>query len=303
MNVIERFREGRKVKTRAGEQTAGNFVRLKGENFWRRVNSDGTLTKVEDGQNGTYDFRSAGVPKKVKENTSWRIALHNSIDPTRGYPAEALEGYFLRRAAKKKQKSENITETDYSIYPNLGDSVANAAWGKYLGLEYNPKFLPIGVEDDRTNYGKNTVRLPAGLEAEIPVDTTFIKNRLVANNKFLENHPYETPQSVRIAIMADEEALAALRKTYETGDPVGMNEMSFNSRHWGTAGDMGPSPLNVFQNYNIRYDKDTNRMYYSDEYGFDNENYWPLKMFGSNLDKYLEGKPFRFRGYIDLNKK
>ena len=43
-------------------------------------------------------------------------------------------------------------------------------------------------------------------------------------------------------------------------------------------------------------------MYYSDEYGFDNSNPWPIKWIGG-YDKFLEGQPFRFRGYIDLDKK
>jgi len=50
------------------------------------------------------------------------------------------------------------------------------------------------------------------------------------------------------------------------------------------------SPLNVLAHYNIRYDKDQNKMYYSDEYDF------------NKYDKYVPGKPFRIRGAIDLGK-
>jgi len=49
------------------------------------------------------------------------------------------------------------------------------------------------------------------------------------------------------------------------------------------------SPLNVLGNYNIRYDKDTNRMYYSDQYDF------------NKYDSFVPGEPFRIRGAIDLN--
>lgn len=310
MNVIERFKEGRKVKTRVGERSVGNFVQIKGENFWRRVNSDGTLTKVEDGQNGTYDYRNKSVPKKVRENTSWRIALANRVDPTWGYPVDALQGYSIYRRVKKKQDSDDITTSSYNVAPTLGDSVSNAAWRKYLGLSYDNKFLPKGVHDDRTNYGSNTIRLPKQLESEIPVDTTFIKNRITENQNYLNNglpKPDENILVARQAIQHDQDALEALRHTYNTGEPVGMYEGTYNSRKLIEDGEINydginHTPLNVLQFYNIRYDKDTNRMYYSDEYGFDNSSPWPISWIGG-YDKFLEGTPFRFRGYIDLNKK
>lgn len=310
MNAIELFKKGRKVKTRVGEYDVGNFVRINTENFWRRVNSDGTLTKVEDGQNGTYDFRNSSVPKKVKENTSWRIALANSVDPTWGYPKETSQGYSVYREVKDKQNSKSISTPNYSVAPSLGDSVSNAAWRKYLGLSYNPKFLPKGVPDDRTNYGSNTVRLPKELENEIPVDTTFIKNRIARNEAYLNNGLPKPDENILIArqfIGHDQKTLEALRHTYKTGQPVGIYEGTYNSRQLikdGLVDDegMNHTPLNAFQYYNIRYDKDTNRMYYSDEYGFDNSNPWPINWIGG-YDKFLEGQPFRFRGYIDLDKK
>lgn len=310
MNYIERFKKGRKVRTRVGEYDAGNFVRLKGEAFWRRVNSDGTLTKVEDGQNGTYDFRNTGVPKKVKNNTSWRIALANSIDPSFSYPHTFEEGYELYRSAKDKQKSKNITVPSYQIRPELGDSVTKAAWRKYLGLSYDENLLPVGVPDDRTSYRDNTVRLPKQLENEIPVDTSFIKDRIARNQAYLNNEmpkPGRNISAAKTSIGYDQAALEALRYTYDTGEPIGMHEMTYNSRQLIKDGifdqdGVDHSPLNVLQSYNIRYDKDTNRMYYSDEYGFDNSNPWPISWMGG-YDKFLEGQPFRFRGYIDLNNK
>lgn len=305
MNVIERFKQGRKVKTKlpkgktAGERTVGNFIKLEGEAFWRRVNSDGTLTKVEDGKNGTIDYKQ--TPKRVHDNTRWRLALKNAIDPTNAYPKDFIEGLSFRDRVKKKELN-NPEQRSYGEADNLGLAVADAAWSKYLGLNYDQKLLPVGVYDDRSTYKDNTVRLPKELELEIPTDTTMLKNRITSNEEYIKNNPYSQYKSVRIALDADKQALNALRYTYQTGNPAGINEMSFNSRQWGLTDSPGMSPLNVLQNYNIRYDKDTNRMYYSDEYGFDNENYWPLRIFGYNLDKYLEGQPFRIRGYIDLNK-
>lgn len=309
--MIQRFKEGKKVvKTKAGYHVPGTFLRLEGESFWRRVNSDGTLTKVEDGENGTYDYRNDFVPKKVKKNTSWRIALGNSINPSWGQPSDIFDVYDAYKIAKNKQDSKNITIQDYKTYPSLGDSVSNAAWRKYLGLSYDSKLLPKGVRDDKSAYGKNTVRLPAQLEKEIPVDTTFIKNRIQRNNDYLNNSmpkSDETIRTVRQAINHDTKALNSLRRTYKTGEPVGMYEGTYNSRQLindGFTNDnaINHSPLNALRYYNIRYDKNTNRMYYSDEYGFDNNNPWFVQKLGG-FDKLLEGQPFRIRGYIDLNKK
>lgn len=73
MNAIEFFRKGRKVQTRAGEQTEGNFIRLKKEAFWRRVNSDGTLTRVPYSE--VQRAKNNNI-QKSRDNTSildWRI--------------------------------------------------------------------------------------------------------------------------------------------------------------------------------------------------------------------------------------
>jgi hypothetical protein len=50
MNTIERFKEGKKVKTKYGEYSVGSFIKVKGENYWRRINSDGKATIVEKGK-------------------------------------------------------------------------------------------------------------------------------------------------------------------------------------------------------------------------------------------------------------
>lgn len=288
--------------------TVGNAVKLKNEIFWRRVNSDGTLTKIEDGKNGTFDYKTI-KNKKVQESTERRLRLANKINPQQGYP----EGFRDGLRMYKDMKEGEATKQSYTVAPTLQDSVAQAAWRKYLGLNYDPKFLPKGVPDDRGGFGDNTVRLPAKLEAEIPVDTTFLKKRIKENKEYL-NRPIpksdEVIEALKFGIEQDEYALQQLRHTYRTGKPVGMHEYQFNSRKlindgkvdWGI---LEHTPFNVFQYYNIRYDKNTNRMYYSDTYGFDNSkipspaNLW----LGSSYDEYLEGMPFRFRGYIDLNKK
>jgi hypothetical protein len=163
------------VKTRAGVHQYGSFVKLKGENFWRRVNSDGTLTKVADGKYGTFDYRKA--PKKVRKDTSFRVSLANTVNPSDEYPG-FWRGIGLYHKVKKNENK--VTDRTYNLY-SIGDSISEAAWRKYLGLGYDHNLLPKGVYDDRGGYGDNTVRLPISVEKEIPTDTTFLKNRIKAN--------------------------------------------------------------------------------------------------------------------------
>lgn len=54
----------KKVKTRVGEYYIGTNIRLKGEDFWRRVNSDGTLSRIGDGTEGTVHFNHSLVPSE-----------------------------------------------------------------------------------------------------------------------------------------------------------------------------------------------------------------------------------------------
>lgn len=71
MSVIERFKRGRRVRTilsdnrTAGEKQIGSFIQLEGENFFRRVNSDGTLTQVGS-EKDQYNYQNA--PSKVRND-------------------------------------------------------------------------------------------------------------------------------------------------------------------------------------------------------------------------------------------
>lgn len=300
-NIVNKFDEGgyKEVDTRVGKFKSGSFVKLKGENFWRRVNTDGTLTQVYDGTYGTYDYRNKNVPKKVVDNVKWHKALYNTINPIGGYPSNIFEGIVKRNRVMNKKNSENIDRMSYSIENKISHKVADAAWRKYNGIPYDEKFLPKGKEDTIGGF-KHTVRLPKELEQEIPVDTNLLKERIELNQRYLQEHPYNVPESVRIALSSDQNALNALRKTYSTGQPVGLNEASYNSRNWGTTGYASDSPLNVLANYNVRYSPEENRMYYSDTYGFDSDDSWYVDLLGG-YDNYLEGNPFRIRGFVDLN--
>jgi hypothetical protein len=155
-------------------------------------------------------------------------------------------------------------------------------------MPYDENLLPV--------WNGDTVRLPYELEQEIPTDTNFIKDRIQANKELQKRFPkkYANNDYINAAIKEDKNTLKALRRTYSTGKPVGISEMSSNNRQLIKNGEVDEnyiSPLNVLKNYNVRYDKNTNRMYYSDEYDF------------NQFEKYIPGKSFRIRGYVDLNKK
>lgn len=220
--------------------------------------------------------------------TNFEKALYNSIDPTGDYPINKFKAipYFIKAKSKQLAGKENIK--DYIVGNSIGEKVADAAWAKRLNMPYDENLLPV--------WNGDTVRLPYELEQEIPTDTNFIKDRIQANKELQKRFPkkYANNDYINAAIKEDENTLKALRKTYTTGQPIGISEMSSNNRQLIKNGEVDEnyiSPLNVLKNYNIRYDKNTNRMYYSDEYDF------------NQFEKYIPGKSFRIRGYVDLNKK
>ena len=211
-------------------------------------------------------------------------AFYNVIDPRQGFPDGYWDAAVMEARVRHKMYLGDNTR-EYELEPQLADSVSDAAYRKRLGLPYDQKFLPV--------WNGDTVSLPKPIEQEIPTDTAFLKNRIADTKRLMDySRKYRDNEYIKLALEEDQTALDALRKTYATGQPVGINEHSFNSRHWVDAGEVTPtmSPLNVLAHYNIRYDKDQNKMYYSDEYDF------------NNYDKYVPGKPFRIRGAIDLGK-
>ena len=226
-----------------------------------------------------------GDPPKTP--TKFEKALYNAIDPTGDYPSTKRNAipYYIK--AKTKQLIGDEDTKEYNVGNTLGARVAEAAWAKRLSMPYDENLLPV--------WNGDTVRLPHEIEQEIPTDTNFIKNRIQANKDLQKRFPkkYADNDYINAAIKEDENTLEALRKTYSTGKPVGISEMSWNTRQLlrnGEINDEQISPLNVLKAYNIRYDKDKNAMYYSDEYDF------------NQYEKFVPGKSFRIRGYVDLNK-
>ena len=139
----------------------------------------------------------------------------------------------------------------------MEDSVADAAWRKRLGLEYDSEFLPEN--------GDGSVRLPKYLEAEIPIDSTMIQQRIADNERLLGYYNIISPEDnttkniLSRALELDKQTLDALRHTYETGEPVVINEYTHNSRQLTKDGDLelGLTPLNVLGNFTIRWNPET----------------------------------------------
>lgn len=244
------------------------------------------VTSLDD-MRSHFNLLAQGGPKDPpkKNPTPFQKALYNSIDPTQDYPGfgGAIIDYVY---AKQKVRNGEEDVPEYKIGNTLGERVAQAAWAKRLDMPYDETMLPT--------WNGDTVSIPKELEKEIPVDTNLIKRRIQANKELQERFSkYKNNDYVNAAIKEDENTLEALRKTYKTGKPVGLSEMSWNSRQLlnnGEINDQQVSPLNVFHRYNVRFDPETKRMYYSDGYDF------------NQYEHFVLGEPFRFRGYIDLNK-
>ena len=228
-----------------------------------------------------------GTKQEALDNnpTPFKKALFNRIDPTQDYPT-AFQAARHWTQAKIKALSGEENEKEWELSPTIGNRTSEAAWAKRLGLPYDRSLLPV--------WNGDTVRLSKQLEQEIPVDTTMLKDRIAGIEKLMDySSKYRRSNVINAAYEADKQALEALRKTYATGQPVGVNEFSYNSRQLvdnGMIDEWNISPLNVLKEYNIRYDKDQNKMYYSDEYDF------------NEFDWAVPGNPYRIRGAIDLPK-
>ena len=223
-------------------------------------------------------YGNGKIPKRAR-------AMYNLIDPTRPYPEGFLEAALIEADVRLKMLKGDQDRKEWEVGPTLGDSVSDAAWRKRLGYDYNNKFI-IPNKD-------GSYRLPKQIEAEIPTDTTMLKQRISDNEKLMKDYrDYRYDPYMREAVRVDKETLDSLRKTYKTGKPVVINEQSYNNRHWLQNGYINASisPLNVLQNYTIQYDKNNNRMNYFDVYDF-NEYDWAIP-----------GKPFNIKGYIDLTR-
>ena len=146
---------------KGGSYTVGNFIRLKDENFFRRVNSDGTLTKV--GLN-EKEYSLTKAPRRVKNYTTQQI-YRNYVDNIFSgdyeiLPEDLREGYLNRQQQLIGREAEFIipvygnNEITFNkgmpsrlrfskIEPQVLDSIVTNA-GRY---DYRNPNKPIGVRN------------------------------------------------------------------------------------------------------------------------------------------------------------
>ena len=245
-----------------------------------RINDDGTHYEI----GGEKKSNSAIRTEEDKKVPARNRAIYSAVDATADYPAwwQAI-GLGIGSNFKTMINPDSMNYT-------VTDSVADAAWRKRLGLSYNDKFL-IPNKD-------GSVRLPKNVEMEIPTDTTMLKKRIAANEKFANqsNIVGEDWQIVQAMMKKDKEALDSLRHTYKTGEPVVINEYAHNNRKLSKNGELidnainYKSPLNVMRNYTIQYDPKTRKMNYWDTYDF------------NEFDWGVPGESFKIKGSIPLKK-
>ena len=231
-------------------------------------------------------YQKGGNAQNYQNVPEYNIALYNTVSPLGDFP-NFWGALAYRRQVKDKLKNGNIYERDYKVGNTQGEKTAMAAWAKRLGIPYDEKDLPV--------YNGDTVTLPYSLVQEIPYDTNMLKNRIQQNKALQDKYSkYRYSDVVDAAIKADQYNLDKLRETYKTGKPVGQTEFGWNSRQLVDNGEIIPienikSPLNVLGNYNVRYSPEERRLYYSDEYDF------------NQFENFVPGEPYRIRGYIDLD--
>lgn len=237
--------------------------------FWTK---NALATAKAFGLNGYY--------KGEEKDTLYRKNIFNLIDPTSTVPQTIFDINDYRKLAEYAKSGKEYAYQRTHINP-----AADAAWAKRLGLPYDSTLLI-----DNTD---GSVHLSPVLEAEIPTDTAFLKDRIVANEKLSKKTYGAKGQSIDAALRIDKEALEALRKTYQTGEPVVMDEHSHVNRDWRNKKPeyIGITPLSLMHRYTLQYDKNNNTMNYSDVYDFD------------EFEDFVPGEPFTIRGSIDLNKR
>ena len=238
---------------------------------------------------GLWAADKIGLAKEYKgtdADTHYRRNLYNGVDPGAGYPKSVGEAMMYKRIADNARKPN----VNFQKVRETNDPTADAAWAKRLGIPYNEAYLPSNRD--------GSVRLPRSVEAEIPVDTTFLKDRIAANQKLREKYRKSgglskaRREAIDTGLRADMNTLDSLRTTFKTGKPVSINEMSFINRNWIDNGNahLTPSPLSLLQNYTVRYNKNTGRMEYSDIYDF------------NEFENFVPGKPFNIKGSIKVGK-
>lgn len=119
--------------------------------------------------------------------------------------------------------------------------------------------------------------MPDNVASQIVVDTNFVKNR-IANQRnqqksYTETRGYES-KALNDMLKVDQAHLDSLRKFYNTGKSVGLNEFgAWKDRdvidpETGKYKENVVSPLNVLHNFTLYKNPKTKKPMYGDIYDF-----------------------------------
>lgn len=170
MNAIERFKKGRKVPIifpsgkKGEEYTIGSFVKLKGEDFYRRVNSDGTLTQVGDKEN-QYNYQN--TPSKVRNDfikskggqrgingPHWTNIPFEIVDKL---PGQSIIDFIVDKTGYRRAMTNALLRNangtaGWDEFINIPRNAVSPT-GYYTGKIYtNPKAEDIISEESGPNY-------------------------------------------------------------------------------------------------------------------------------------------------------
>jgi hypothetical protein len=131
--------------------------------------------------------------RKMKKN------FYEGIDPNLGYQ-DLKQGAAHALNVLSGVKAEKRDEP-----------VADAAWRKRLGMDYNKKLLPDNPD--------GSVRLPKEYEAQMQADTTDIKNKIRINSK-------KTDRASKYITSVDQKYLDDLRRMFKDRDTISVGEVA-----------------------------------------------------------------------------
>ena len=218
-----------------------------------------------------------------KDVSKWRRAVYSTFDPSWGYPN--IFGAVVNGGASVIKALFNSDKMLYDVKDKAGDNY----WRYKLGLSVDPEHFGEVLDD-------GSVTLPKYVENEIPTDTTMLKNRIAADEQYLKDGMFTQEQwdIAKGLVNTDKETLEALRRTYKTGEPVVINEYSYNSRPLlkeGKYTSTDPTPLNMLQNFTVQHIPYDKAMRYYDVYDH-NQYEWAVP-----------GEPYIINGSISQKKK
>lgn len=163
------------------------------------------------------------------------------------------------------------------------DSVANAAWRKRLGLNYDKKYL-IDNPD-------GSVRLPDNIASQLNVDTISIKNQIKDFQNIINKNPKSDSASNSEGNLQYLNTYLDKLRTMYKGKPVVVNEYEARKNAFTNDGYMNPldTPFNLMRNFTLKYDPIKKQISYYDIYDF------------NKLELITPGKPFEIKGIIPKN--